>query len=102
MLRKVLKFQCPCGYYFEMFGIVNDAILRIRTHVERFHKRDLPFGITNNEALALLNEKSKESNQKFSERNSPSRQIRSFKNSKSTMVSLKSLLNKILGADIEA
>ena len=39
-----------------MFGIVNDAISMIKLHVESFHKDFLPFGITNDVALALLNE----------------------------------------------
>jgi hypothetical protein len=55
-LRKKLKGQCPCGYSFETFGSKNDAIARVKLHVESFHKDFLPFGITNGEALTFLNE----------------------------------------------
>jgi len=56
-LRKKLKFQCPCGYDFEMIGIAKDAISMVKLHVESFHKNYLPFGITNDEVRTLLNER---------------------------------------------
>ncbi len=100
-MRKVLKFQCPCGYYFEIFGIANDAVFRIKTHFERFHKSYLPFGITNDEALALLKEKDAKKDPKILERITHSTQTKPKKNSKKTTVALRFLLEKILGADIE-
>ena len=56
-LRKELKGQCPCcGYCFEILSSKDEAISMVRLHVECFHKDLLPFGITNDEALELLNQ----------------------------------------------
>jgi len=55
-LRRMLKGQCPCGYSFEILGSRDDAISMVRLHVESFHKDVLPFGITNDEAIVLLNQ----------------------------------------------
>jgi hypothetical protein len=67
-LRKKLKFQCPCGFGFEIFGIAKDAISMVRLHFESFHKNYLPFGITNDEALTLLKEGHEEIKPKISKR----------------------------------
>ena len=58
-LRRKLKSQCPCGYSFEIIGSICEAISVVRSHVEGFHKDVLPFGITNDEALQLLNQGNK-------------------------------------------
>lgn len=55
-LRKKLKGKCPCGYSFDILGSRDEAISMVRSHVESFHKDFLPFGITNDEALELLNQ----------------------------------------------
>jgi hypothetical protein len=55
-LRRKLKGKCPCGYSFEVLGSRADAISMVRLHFESFHKDFLPFGITNNEAIELLNQ----------------------------------------------
>ncbi len=55
-LRRKLKGQCPCGYSFEILGSISEAISMVRSHVETIHKDVLPFGITNAEALELLNQ----------------------------------------------
>ncbi len=55
-MRRKLKGQCPCGYSFEILGSICEAISVVRRHVESFHKDFLPFGITNDEALELLNQ----------------------------------------------
>jgi hypothetical protein len=55
-LRRMLKGQCPCGYSFEILGSRDVAVSMVRSHVESFHKDVLPFGITNDEALELLNQ----------------------------------------------
>jgi hypothetical protein len=39
---------------FEGLSDEGDAIVRVRSHFEFFHKDFLPFGITNAEVLALL------------------------------------------------
>ena len=59
-LRRILKGQCPCGYSFEILGSICEAISTVRSHVESFHKDVLPFGITNDEALQLLNQEGKQ------------------------------------------
>jgi hypothetical protein len=84
-----------------MFGIANDAISMVKLHFESFHKRYLPFGITNDEAIALLNEEHEEIKPKTSKRTAYSAQTErcySFKNTAST---LQSLLDRLLGEDIE-
>jgi hypothetical protein len=99
-LRKMLNVQCPCGYSFKTFGSINDAIDIIKLHVESFHKDFLPFGITNDEALTLLNEGQEEIKSKISKRITYSVQTEptfSFKNT----TSLQSLLDRLLGEDIE-
>jgi hypothetical protein len=53
-LKTKLLGQCPCGYFFDGFDDVNEAIVEVRSHFELFHKEFLPFGITDAEALALL------------------------------------------------
>ena len=58
-LRRKLKGQCPCGYSFEILGSICEAISMVRSHVESFHKDVLPFGITNIEAIELLNQEHK-------------------------------------------
>jgi hypothetical protein len=55
ILKKKLKGQCPCGYVFDTFTDEKTAIVEVRLHFERYHKNYLPFGITDAEALALLN-----------------------------------------------
>ncbi|MGD0204767.1 MAG: hypothetical protein ABSC20_12805 [Candidatus Bathyarchaeia archaeon] len=100
-MRKKLKGQCPCGYGFETFGSKNDAIAMVQLHVESFHKDFLPFGITNDEALTLLNEGHEEIKPKISTRTAYLVQTEpaySFKNTTSTS---QSLLDKLLGEDIE-
>jgi hypothetical protein len=59
-LRRKLKSQCPCGYSFEIIGSsICEAISVVRSDVEGLHKDVLPFGITNDEALQLLNQGNK-------------------------------------------
>jgi len=73
----------------------------VKLHVESFHKRYLPFGITNDEALTPLKEGHEEIKPKISARAADSAQTEppcSFKNTTST---LQSLLDKLLGKDIE-
>jgi hypothetical protein len=53
-LKKKLSGQCPCGYTFGTFDDEKDAIVKVRSHFDRFHKDFLPFGITDVEALGLL------------------------------------------------
>jgi hypothetical protein len=70
-----------------MFGIANDAISMIKLHFESFHKRYLPFGITNDEVIALLKEEHEEIKPKISKRTAYSAQTEhcySFKNTTST------------------
>jgi hypothetical protein len=100
-LRKMLNVQCPCGYRFKTFGSINDAIVIIKLHVESFHKDFLPFGITNDEAIALLNEGQKEINSKISKHTVYSVQAEPTFSLKSTAFSSQSLLNRLLGEDIE-
>jgi hypothetical protein len=90
-LRKVLNIQCPCGYHFKTFESINDAIATIKLHIESFHKDFLPFGITNDEALTLLNEGKKEIKPKISKRTPYLVQTEP----------LQSLLDRLLGEDIE-
>ena len=100
-MRKILNVQCPCGYRFKTFGSINDTIAIIKLHVENVHKDFLPFGITNDEALTLLKEGHEEIKPKISARAADSAQTEppcSFKNTTST---LQSLLDKLLGEDIE-
>lgn len=53
-MKLKLSGRCPCGYFFDTFNDANAAIDEIRLHFERVHKNLLPFGITDDEALALL------------------------------------------------
>jgi len=62
-----LKVQCPCGHLFENLYDERDAIVRVRSHFELFHKDFLPFGITDAEVLAML--KIERGNQKVTPRN---------------------------------
>jgi RNA recognition motif-containing protein len=63
-LREKLKIQCPCGYGFETFSDEKNAIHVVQIHFEQFHKEFLPFGITEDEALALLKKENANNNQK--------------------------------------
>jgi hypothetical protein len=54
LLKKKLRFQCPCGYIFDTFNDCKSAIVAVKLHFEYFHNDLLPFGITNTEVLALL------------------------------------------------
>jgi hypothetical protein len=84
-----------------MFGIAKNAISMVKLHVESFHKDFLPFGITNDEALTLLNREHEEIKPKISTHNVYSVQTEptfSFKNTTSTSQSLR---DKLLGEDIE-
>ena len=101
LLINKIKFNCPCGYSFEMFGI-NDAISVVKLHVDRFHKNDLPFGITDDEARKLLKEPQEEINPKLYNRFANSYQIKPNYTSKELTPTLQSLLEKLLGGDIEA
>ena len=100
-MRKMLNVQCPCGYRFKTFGSINDAIVIIKLHVESFHKDFLPFGITNDEALTLLNQGQEEIKSKISKRNPCSVQTEPTFSFKNTTSSLQSLLVRLLGEDIE-
>jgi hypothetical protein len=83
-----------------MFGIAKDAISMVRLHFESFHKNYLPFGITNDEARTLLNQRHEETKPKISARTADSAQTKpsySFKNT----TSLQSWLDRLLGEDIE-
>ena len=100
-MRKILNFQCPCGYRFKTFGTNNDAITIIKLHVESFHKDFLPFGLTNNEALTLLNKGKEETKSKISKRTAYSVQTEPALSFKNTTSSLESLLDRLLGEDIE-
>lgn len=85
-----------------MFGIAKDAISMIKLHVESFHKNYLPFGITNDEARTLLNQRHEETKPKISARAAYSVQTESAYSFKNTTDTLQSLLDKLLGEDIEA
>ena len=100
-MRKMLNVQCPCGYRFKTFGSINDAIAIIKLHVESFHKDFLPFGITNDEALTLLNEGQEEIKSKISKRTAYLVQTEPTFNFKNTTSTLQSLLDRLLGEDIE-
>ena len=100
-LRKKLNVQCPCGYRSKTFGSINDALAIVKLHVESFHKEFLPFGITNDEAVTLINEGQEEIKPKISTHTAYSVQTEpacSFENTTST---LQSLLDRLLGEDIE-
>ena len=99
-LKNKLRFRCPCGYGFEMFGIANDAISMIKLHFESFHKRYLPFGITNDEAQKLLNQEH-EKKPKIAKRAAYSVQTESAYSFKNTISTGQSLLDELLGEDIE-
>lgn len=96
--RKMLNVQCPCGYRFKTFGSINDAIAIVKLHVESFHKDVLPFGITNDEALQLLNQGHKS---KISARTAFSVQTESAHSFKNTYSNSLSWLDLLLGEDIE-
>jgi hypothetical protein len=101
-LRKKLKGQCSCGFSFETLRGKNDAIAMIKSHVERFHKYFLPFGITNNEAQALLTEENGEIKPKISTSSANSVQTEYEYSFKNTPSASQSLLDRLLGEDIEA
>jgi hypothetical protein len=96
----MLNFQCPCGYRFKTFGS-NNAIAIIKLHVESFHKDFLPFGLTNDEALTLLIKGKEETKSKSSKRTAYSVQTEPALSFKNTTPSLDSLLDRLLGKDIE-
>jgi hypothetical protein len=73
-LKNKLKGQCPCGYVFDISD-EKTAITEVRLHFERFHTDFLPFGITNDEALALLNKGKEQRKQKLSKNFSHSSKI---------------------------
>ena len=100
-LRKILNFQCPCGYHFKTFESKNDAIAIIKLHFERFHKDFLPFGLTNDEALKLLNKGKEQTKSKISKRTAYSVQTEPALSFKNTTSSLEPLLDRLLGKDIE-
>ena len=95
-LGKELKGQCPCGHSFEILGSKDEAISMVKLHVESSHKDLLPFGITNDEAQTLLNEGHKEIKPKSSVRTAFSVQTES-----ASSFTSQSLLDKLLGEDIE-
>jgi hypothetical protein len=97
-LRRKLKGQCPCGYSFEILGSVDDAVSVIRLHVESFHKDVLPFGITDDEALILLNQGYKPKISASTSFLVHKESIYDFKNSNSASLSW---LDLLLGEDIE-
>jgi hypothetical protein len=97
-LRRKLKGQCPCGYSFEILGSRDDAISMVRLHVESFHKDVLPFGITNDEALQLLNQGHKP---KVSARTAFSVQKESAYSFRNTNSASQPWLDLLLGEDIE-
>ena len=96
-----IEFQCPCGYHFELFGIMDYAISKVKLHVESFHKYELPFGITNDEAKMLLREGQKETKPKISNKNADLTQTKPYSSFENTTFTLRSLLDKLLGEDIE-
>ena len=100
-MRKMLNFQCHCGYRFKTFASNNDAIAKIKLHVERFHKDFLPFGITNDEALTLLKKGKEETKSKISKRTAYSVQTEPALSFKNITSSLESLLDRLIGKDIE-
>jgi hypothetical protein len=100
-LRKKLKGQCSCGFSFETFRGKNDAIAMVKAHVESFHKDFLPFGITNDEAQALITEEPGEIKPKISSRTAYSVQTEHAYNFKNTTSASRSLLDRLLGEDIE-
>ena len=100
-MRKKLNVQCPCGYRFETFGNINDAIAKIKLHVKRCHKDFLPFGITNDEALTLINKRQKEIKPEISTRTAYSVQTESAYSFEDTTATLDCLLDRLLGEDIE-
>lgn len=53
-LKKKLSGQCICGYFFGTFYNVKEAIVKVKLHFKSYHEDFLPFGITDAEALALL------------------------------------------------
>ena len=100
-LGKKLKGQCPCGHYFETFSCKNDAIAIIKLHVESSHKDLLPFGITNDEALTLLNEGHKEIKPKNATHTLYSVQTESAYNFKNITSTSQSSLDRLTGEDIK-
>jgi hypothetical protein len=68
-LKGKLRVQCPCGYVFDGLSSEGDAIVRVRSHFELFHKDFLPFGITNAEVLALLEKEREDRKQNVSSSN---------------------------------
>jgi hypothetical protein len=97
-LRRKLKGQCPCGYSFEILGSICEAISMVRLHVESFHKDFLPFGITNDEAIVLLNQGHKP---KISASTAFSVHIKSAYSFKNTNSASQPWRDSLLGENIE-
>ena len=53
-MKDKISVYCPCGYFIEGCSSKQEAILQLKAHVEKFHGDFLPFGLTSEEALALL------------------------------------------------
>ena len=98
---KKLKGQCPCGHCFETFRCKNDAITIVKLHVESCHKELLPFGITNDEALTLLNEEPKEIKPKKATHTFYSVQTESGYSFKNTTSASQSSQDRLSGEDID-
>ncbi len=77
------------------------AISKVKLHVESFHKYELPFGITNDEAKMLLREGQKETKPKISNKTADLTQTKPYSSFENTTFTLRSLLDKLLGEDIE-
>ena len=100
-MRMTLNVQCPCGYRVKTFGSINEAIGKIKSHVKRCHKDFLPFGITNDEALTLIKKGVEEIKPRISPRTAYSVQTEPACRFKNTTSTLQSLLDRLLGEDIE-
>jgi hypothetical protein len=82
-----------------MFSSKNKAVAKLQLHFETFHKDFLPFGITNNEALKLINEVNEDSKPIISKLHKYSVQTTYKLKNKTT--NSQSILEKLLGEDIE-
>jgi hypothetical protein len=97
-LRRKLKGKCPCGYSFDILGSRDEAISMVRLHFESFHKDFLPFGITNDEAIELLNQGHKPNISASTAFSVHRESAYSFKNTDSASQSWR---DSLLGEDIE-
>jgi hypothetical protein len=82
-----------------MFSSKNKAVATIQMHFELFHKDFLPFGITNKEALKLINEIDEDSKPIISKLSKYSVQTADKFKNKTTHS--QSVLEKLLGEDVE-